>query len=249
MLAMFSSSFVCVFPSDAFFTTENFIVEDERTMRLLEPLLSMWGEKKKGRKVKLVELHTAVHTKKGTKPREPGSSGIPEFVDPMSKHRLDEYSKIILEKHKENEENTEIDENGSKSLQDDFEVWKGIDLKRYLWQLRNDHKVFLDMMGIKDFDGDRNDLKRAILDSGKSPIINMIPQNLAMCFPWINHKISTSFCGKFVKKELASPGSNSSWLSIHLVVYNEELAIPEQMATDKDGELKMSKLSKIKINT
>ncbi|GKB98364.1 hypothetical protein Tco_0984501 [Tanacetum coccineum] len=32
-------------------------------------------------------------------------------------------------------------------------------------------------------------------------------------------------------KELASPGSNSSWLSIHLVVYNEELAIPKQMAT------------------
>ncbi|GJT49975.1 hypothetical protein Tco_0976132 [Tanacetum coccineum] len=34
-------------------------------------------------------------------------------------------------------------------------------------------------------------------------------------------------------KELASPGSNSSWLSIHLVVYNEELAIPEQTATGK----------------
>ncbi|GJW71012.1 integrase, catalytic region, zinc finger, CCHC-type containing protein [Tanacetum coccineum] len=32
---------------------------------------------------------------------------------------------------------------------------------------------------------------------------------------------------------LASPGSNSSWLSIHLVVYNEELAIPEQTATGK----------------
>ncbi|GKE28733.1 transposase, Ptta/En/Spm [Tanacetum coccineum] len=84
-------------------------------------------EKKKGRKVKLVELHTAVHTKKGTKPGEPGSSEIPEFVDPMSKQRLDEYSKIISEKHKENEENTEIDENGSKSPPDDFEVWKGVD--------------------------------------------------------------------------------------------------------------------------
>ncbi|GJT32432.1 hypothetical protein Tco_0922851 [Tanacetum coccineum] len=34
-------------------------------------------------------------------------------------------------------------------------------------------------------------------------------------------------------KELASPGSNSSRLSIHLVVYNEELAIPEQTATSK----------------
>ncbi|GKC39904.1 hypothetical protein Tco_1052288 [Tanacetum coccineum] len=34
-------------------------------------------------------------------------------------------------------------------------------------------------------------------------------------------------------KELASPRSNSSWLSIYLVVYNEELAIPEQMATGK----------------
>ncbi|GKA17500.1 hypothetical protein Tco_0697337 [Tanacetum coccineum] len=33
-------------------------------------------------------------------------------------------------------------------------------------------------------------------------------------------------------EELASPGSNSSWLSIHLVVYNEELAIPEQTATE-----------------
>ncbi|GJV66105.1 hypothetical protein Tco_1476933, partial [Tanacetum coccineum] len=30
---------------------------------------------------------------------------------------------------------------------------------------------------------------------------------------------------------LASPGLNSSWFSIHLVVYNEELAIPEQTAT------------------
>ncbi|GKC98260.1 ribonuclease H-like domain-containing protein, partial [Tanacetum coccineum] len=34
-------------------------------------------------------------------------------------------------------------------------------------------------------------------------------------------------------EELASPGSNSFWLSIHLVVYNEELAIPEQTATGK----------------
>ncbi|GKA66411.1 transposase, Ptta/En/Spm, partial [Tanacetum coccineum] len=83
-------------------------------------------EKKKGRKVKLVELHTAVHTKKGTKPGEPGSSGILEFVDPISKQRLDEYSKIISEKHNENEENTEIDENGSKSPPYDFEVWKGV---------------------------------------------------------------------------------------------------------------------------
>ncbi|GJS72049.1 hypothetical protein Tco_0704890 [Tanacetum coccineum] len=34
-------------------------------------------------------------------------------------------------------------------------------------------------------------------------------------------------------KELASPGLNSSWFSIHLVVYNEELDIPEQTATGK----------------
>ncbi|GKE88994.1 hypothetical protein Tco_1566469, partial [Tanacetum coccineum] len=39
---------------------------------------------------------------------------------------MDEYSKIISEKHNENEENTEIDENGSKSPPDDFEVWKGV---------------------------------------------------------------------------------------------------------------------------
>nr|GEW82552.1 hypothetical protein [Tanacetum cinerariifolium] len=86
----------------------------------------MVNEKQKGRKVKLVELHTTVHTKKGTKPGEPGSSEISEFVDPISKQRLDEYSKIISEKNKENEENTEIDENGSKSPPDDFEVWMGV---------------------------------------------------------------------------------------------------------------------------
>ncbi|GKD71455.1 hypothetical protein Tco_1325545 [Tanacetum coccineum] len=79
-------------------------------------------EKKKGRRVKLVELHTQVHAKKGTKPGEPGSSGIPEFVDPISKQRLDEYSRILSEKHVENEENAEIDENGNKSPLDDFDV-------------------------------------------------------------------------------------------------------------------------------
>ncbi|GJX32255.1 transposase, Ptta/En/Spm [Tanacetum coccineum] len=83
-------------------------------------------EKKKERTVKLVELHTKVHTKKGTKPGEPRSSGILEFVDPMSKQRFDEYSKIISEKHVENKENTDIDENGSKSPPDEFEVWKGV---------------------------------------------------------------------------------------------------------------------------
>ncbi|GJV24078.1 hypothetical protein Tco_1376773 [Tanacetum coccineum] len=83
-------------------------------------------EKKKERTVKLIELHTKVHTKKGTKPREPRSSGILEFVDPMSKQRFDEYSNIILEKHVENKENIDIDENGSKSPPDDFEVWKGV---------------------------------------------------------------------------------------------------------------------------
>nr|GEV09395.1 hypothetical protein [Tanacetum cinerariifolium] len=80
----------------------------------------------KGRKVKLVELHTAVHTKKGTKPREPGSNEISEFVDRISKQRLDEYAKIISKKNKESEENTKIDENGSKSPPDDFEVLKGV---------------------------------------------------------------------------------------------------------------------------
>jgi hypothetical protein len=34
--------------------------------------------------VKLIELHTKVHTRKGTKPGEPGSSGTTEFVDPMA---------------------------------------------------------------------------------------------------------------------------------------------------------------------
>ncbi|GKB53747.1 hypothetical protein Tco_0904500 [Tanacetum coccineum] len=38
----------------------------------------------------------------------------------------DEYLKIISEKHVENEENTDIDENGSKSPPDEFEVWKGV---------------------------------------------------------------------------------------------------------------------------
>ncbi|GKC84461.1 hypothetical protein Tco_1140178 [Tanacetum coccineum] len=45
-------------------------------------------EKKKGRRVKLVELHTQVHAKKGTKPGEPGTSEIPKFVDQMDKQRL-----------------------------------------------------------------------------------------------------------------------------------------------------------------
>ncbi|GJR11232.1 hypothetical protein Tco_0793884 [Tanacetum coccineum] len=37
----------------------------------------------------------------------------------------------------------------------------------------------------------------------------------------------------YICEELASPGSNSSWLSIYLVVYNEGLDIPEQTATGK----------------
>ncbi|GJV29094.1 transposase, Ptta/En/Spm [Tanacetum coccineum] len=83
-------------------------------------------ENKKGRRVKLIELHTQGHTKKGTKPGEAGSSGILEFVDPMSKKRLDEYLRIISEKHVENEENAETDKNGSKSPPDDFDFWKGV---------------------------------------------------------------------------------------------------------------------------
>ncbi|PWA76400.1 transposase, Ptta/En/Spm [Artemisia annua] len=74
-------------------------------------------ENKTGRRVKLVELHTQVHTRKGTRPGEPGSSGTAEF---------DDYSRLISEKHVENEENVEIDENGSKSPPDDFDVWKGV---------------------------------------------------------------------------------------------------------------------------
>nr|GFA01909.1 hypothetical protein [Tanacetum cinerariifolium] len=42
----------------------------------------------------------------------------------------DEYSKIISEKNKENEGYTEIDENGSKSPPDDFEVWKDVGTMR-----------------------------------------------------------------------------------------------------------------------
>nr|GEY11012.1 hypothetical protein [Tanacetum cinerariifolium] len=63
-------------------------------------------EKKKGRKVKLVKLHTEVHIKNRLSQESP--------------------DQIILEKNKENEENTEIDENGFKSPPDDFEVWKGV---------------------------------------------------------------------------------------------------------------------------
>nr|GEW50815.1 hypothetical protein [Tanacetum cinerariifolium] len=47
----------------------------------------------------------------------------------------DEYSKIISKKNKENDENTEIDENGSKSPPDDFEVWKGVGLPFALFEV------------------------------------------------------------------------------------------------------------------
>nr|GEW14624.1 hypothetical protein [Tanacetum cinerariifolium] len=82
--------------------------------------------KEKGRRVKLVEWHTQVRAKKWTKLGEPRSSGILEFVDPMSKQRLDEYSRFLLENHVEKEENAKIDENRNKSLPDDFDVWKGV---------------------------------------------------------------------------------------------------------------------------
>ncbi|GKC28985.1 hypothetical protein Tco_1036279 [Tanacetum coccineum] len=38
----------------------------------------------------------------------------------------DGYSRILSEKHVENEENAEIDENGNKSPPDDFDVQKGV---------------------------------------------------------------------------------------------------------------------------
>ncbi|GKE71466.1 hypothetical protein Tco_1529538, partial [Tanacetum coccineum] len=83
-------------------------------------------EKKKGRRVKLVELHTQVHAKKGTKPGEPRTSEILKFVDQMDKQRLDEYLEILSENHVENEEIAEIDENGNKTPPDDFDVQKGV---------------------------------------------------------------------------------------------------------------------------
>lgn len=85
-------------------------------------------ENELGRPVKLVELHTKVHTRKvkAPKPGEPESSGTPEFVDPVSKQLVDDYSKIISEKYVENEENAEFDENGSDSAPDDFEVWRSL---------------------------------------------------------------------------------------------------------------------------
>ncbi|GJW20015.1 transposase, Ptta/En/Spm [Tanacetum coccineum] len=89
-------------------------------------------EKKKGRKVKLVELHTAVHTKKGTKPREPCQVGIRILLDPSTKNT--DWS---------NEENTLIDENGSKSPHDDFEVWKGIGTNVSGINLRHTHDAHL----------------------------------------------------------------------------------------------------------
>ncbi|GJT47162.1 hypothetical protein Tco_0955877 [Tanacetum coccineum] len=49
---------------------------------------------------------------------------------------------------------------------------------------------------------------------------------------WKHQELTSPEANGFCE-ELASPGSNSSWLSIHLVVYNEELAIPEQTATGK----------------
>ncbi|PWA54930.1 hypothetical protein CTI12_AA430850 [Artemisia annua] len=48
-------------------------------------------EKREGRRLKLEELHTHTHARKGTKPGEPGSSWSPEFVDPMSKQRMDDF--------------------------------------------------------------------------------------------------------------------------------------------------------------
>ncbi|GKC25258.1 hypothetical protein Tco_1027408 [Tanacetum coccineum] len=60
----------------------------DKTLDVHEVMRNMWSmsqEKKKGRRVKLVEFQTKVHTKKGTKPKEPGLTGILKFVDPMSK--------------------------------------------------------------------------------------------------------------------------------------------------------------------
>ncbi|GJZ23437.1 hypothetical protein Tco_0560896 [Tanacetum coccineum] len=59
-------------------------------------------------------------------------------------------------------------------------------------------------------------------------LIRFIKQQLNEEHQELTSPEANGFC-----EELASPGSNSSWLSIHLVVYNEELAIPEQTATGK----------------
>ncbi|GJW63775.1 hypothetical protein Tco_0115659 [Tanacetum coccineum] len=59
-------------------------------------------------------------------------------------------------------------------------------------------------------------------------LVRFIKQQLNEEHQELTSPEANGFC-----EELASPGSNSSWLSIHLVVYNEELAIPEQTATGK----------------
>ncbi|GKC69082.1 hypothetical protein Tco_1114965 [Tanacetum coccineum] len=59
-------------------------------------------------------------------------------------------------------------------------------------------------------------------------LVRFIKQQLNEEHQELTSPEANGFC-----EELASPGSNSSWLSIHLVVYNEELAIPEQTTTGK----------------
>ncbi|GJX87974.1 hypothetical protein Tco_0339988 [Tanacetum coccineum] len=59
-------------------------------------------------------------------------------------------------------------------------------------------------------------------------LVRFIKQQLNEEHQELTSPEANDFC-----EELASLGSNSSWLSIHLVVYNEELAIPEQTATGK----------------
>ncbi|GKA92261.1 hypothetical protein Tco_0814186, partial [Tanacetum coccineum] len=59
-------------------------------------------------------------------------------------------------------------------------------------------------------------------------LVRFIKQQLNEEHQELTSPEANGFC-----EELASPGSNSSWLLIHLVVYNEELAILEQTATGK----------------
>nr|GEW14625.1 hypothetical protein [Tanacetum cinerariifolium] len=55
-----------------------------------------------------------------------GQVAAEQLNEPNQKKRKDEYSRILLENHMEKEENAKIDENGNKSLPDDFDVWKGV---------------------------------------------------------------------------------------------------------------------------
>ncbi|GJV41325.1 hypothetical protein Tco_1419765 [Tanacetum coccineum] len=75
------------------------------------------------------------------------------------------------------------------------------------------------------------DIKKDIVQKAK----RLLVKTSQICL-WLTiyQKLYGSQLTLLHSEELASPGSNSSWLSIHLVVYNEELAIPEQTVWLKD---------------